>query len=396
MKLLEGMKTPAISEPRYRNLSLVQLVRKIVEKSDRRALQEFHNNRSLFRYNDEPPLLFSGYLNELRGSTAKRVWLAPNASEVTERAYDFTIDKFTSLPGKKESSEQAKSRSNRNNMKRSGTDCRYYFNAFLERVGWSFAKEPPGSQIEEETRAATIMQGLVRRHFYLSILEALRMANPFWSRYNWRVRGRTICVWLPVSLEGRDRREWLEKNIDDPVPSRSGERERVQSIIAREFVRERFIPFTTSINSVDTKFSDKEAPPPEPDSSKSFKESLAEAVAEEKTRNIHQQRRSIRALGEERLKQLILRIFEDINCGKYEDKKIASQFNLSKATFSRFAGSRWLLTASTLPDLWRNTAQMLSNHPIFKEVAVDTGVWEEVQSALKRGAPRNGGETSHE
>jgi hypothetical protein len=95
------------------------------------------------------------------------------------------------------------------------------------------------------------------------------------------------------------------------------------------------------------------------------------------------------------LKRLILRIFKDLSGGKYEDKKVARRFGLSKATFSRFAGSRWLTTQSAVPDLWRNTAEVLSTHPIFKEVAINTGFWEQVQSALKRGVPQCGEGTSH-
>jgi len=35
---------------RYRNLPLVNLIKRIVDKGDRLALMEFHNNRTLFRF----------------------------------------------------------------------------------------------------------------------------------------------------------------------------------------------------------------------------------------------------------------------------------------------------------------------------------------------------------
>ena len=41
-------KTPDLKDY-YRRLSLIDLVRKIVEESDVLALEEFHNNRTLFR-----------------------------------------------------------------------------------------------------------------------------------------------------------------------------------------------------------------------------------------------------------------------------------------------------------------------------------------------------------
>jgi hypothetical protein len=386
MKLLYAIKKPENSARRlwYRNLSLIKLVGKIVGKSDRLALEEFHNHRTLFTYGDRSPMLFTDYLNELRESTARRTWIAPNALEVADKAYDLTIDKFNNLPGRVKNKSSP-------NMKRKGANCRLYFNAFLERVTRSFETEPPTNEIEEEAKAAMIMQGLVRRHFYLSVLEAMRGTNPFWSRYYWRVKGGTICVWLPVSLKGRERQTWLEENIDVPNPRREGERERIQSIIYRKLVKERFV----SLEKVGD-LSNEEKLLPWSDSGKTFEISLAEVVAEEKTRNIHRQRRSIRALGEEKLKRLVLRIFDDISSDKYEDGKVAEDYRIQKATFSRFAGSKWFLTGSTIPDLWLNTAEVLSTHPTFKEVAVSAGVWKQVQTTLEAGDPRCGEETSHD
>jgi len=382
----------SVRKMQYQNLSLIKLVKKIVGKSDRLALEEFHNRRTLFAYGDNPPMLFTDYLNKLRESTARRTWIAPNALEVSDNTYDLTIDKFNfnNMPGKKNSSLKSKSKNNQN-LKRRGPDCRLYFKAFLDRVARSFKIDPPANQIEEEARAAMTMQGLVSRHFYLSRLEAERKANPFWSRYYWRIKGGTICVWLPVSLGGRERRAWLEKNIDNPNPRREGERERIQSIIYRNLVKERF----ESLEEV-ADLPNEEKLQSWSDSSETFGISLAEVVAEEKARNISQQRPSIRALGEEKLKRLILRIFDDISSGKYEDGKVARDFSLSEATFSRFAGSKWLSTKSTVPDLWLNTAEVLSTHPTFKEVAISTGVWEKVQTTLATGATRCGEEANHD
>lgn len=392
MKRLYAIRKPENSARKlwYRNLSLVKLVEKIVGKSDRPALEEFHNHRTLFSYKERPPLLFIDYLKELRESTARRTWIAPNALEVADKAYDLTIDKFSNLPGIKKSSQKAKSKGSQK-MKHKGADCRLYFKAFLGGVVNSLKTNPPANEIEEESRAAMIMQGLVKRHFYLSLLEAKRSSNPFWSRYYWRVKRDTICVWLPVSLGGRERQKWLVKNIDKPNPRREGERERIQSIIDQKLVKERFVPLEKA-----TGFSNEEELQYQSDSGETFGISLAEAVAEEKAENIGQQRPSIRALGEERLKHLVLRIFNDMSSDEYEDGKVARDFGLSKATFSRFAGSKWLSTESIIPDLWLNTAEVLSTHPTFKEVAISTGVWKQVQTILEMGAPRCREETSHD
>ena len=385
MNLPYAIRKPTNSTKRvhYRKLSLIKLVKEIVEKSNRYALEEFHNHRTLFRLKDGPPLLFTDYLKKLRESTARRTWIAPKAFEVADKAYDLTLDKFNNVPNQAKNKHFAY-------VNLSRVDCRYYFKAFLEHVTRSFKTEPPTNGIEEEARAATIMQGLVRRHFYLSRLEAERNANPFWSRYYWEVRGRTICVWLPVSLEGRERKAWLEKNMPKPNPRRPEERERIQAIIDRKLPRERLVTFREATDTLS-----EERSSTWPDSDKTFEKSLAEAVAEEKATNIQRQRRSIRVLGEERLKQLILRIFKDLSGGQYEDKEVAGHFGLKKATFSRFAGSRWLQGRS-IPDLWRNTAEVLSTHPTFKEVAINTGVWEKVKTTLERAPVQCKEETNHD
>jgi AraC-like DNA-binding protein len=121
-----------------------------------------------------------------------------------------------------------------------------------------------------------------------------------------------------------------------------------------------------------------------PKNEEQFGISLAIVVADEKARNIHEQRRSIRNLGEEKLKHLILRIFEDIKYDDYQDKEIATDFGLSKATFSRFAGSDWAKTKSTIPDLWLNTAKVLSRHDGFRQIALKAGYLKEVETTLEK------------
>jgi len=117
---------------------------------------------------------------------------------------------------------------------------------------------------------------------------------------------------------------------------------------------------------------------------KSITKSLGEIIAEEKTGNIHLQRRSIKALGKDILRLLIIHIFKNISASGYQDNAVAKAFGLSKPTFSRFAGSRWKQTKSTIPDLWRNTAHVLSTYPDFKQAAIEAGVWEQVEATLNR------------
>ena len=61
--------------------------------------------------------------------------------------------------------------------------------------------------------------------------------------------------------------------------------------------------------------------------------------------------------------------------------------SLSKATLSRFAGTKWSAQtdsgrASFVPDLWRNTARTLAGHPDFVVAAKEAGVWQQVQVVL--------------
>ena len=356
----------------YRRLSLVALIKKIARESDLLALEEFHNNRTVFRLRsgEKREMRFIEFLNGLCERVEKDKSLGRHAFELAAKAYDLTLDKFSNLPGQPSSllkTDHDKGRTE----KSKGSDCRYYYKAYLTRITKLFKNDPPTSQIEAEERAALCMQGLVRNHFYKSQLEAKRRLYTFWSRYAWKIKGGTINVWLPVFIAGHKRGEWLEKNIKDPDPKREGEKQRVQEIINAKLVEEtikRAVEGIASLqNSVAPLWSKKD---------EEFGISLGKVVADEKAKNIDQLRRSIRNLGKKKLKRMIKRIFKDLSREEHEDGKVAKDFGLSKATFSRFAGSRWTETKSPIPDLWLNTAKVLSKHKIFEKVAIQTGYLE--------------------
>jgi hypothetical protein len=353
----------------YRRLSLVTLIKKIVEESDPLALEEFHNNRTVFRFRsgEKREMRFIEFLNGLCERVEKDKSLGRQGFEIAAIAYELTLDKFSNLPERPSSllkTDHDKSRTE----KSKGSDCRLYYKAYLTQITKLFKDKPPTSQLEAEEKAALCMQGLVRSHFYKSQLEAKRRLYTFWSRYLWIIKGGSINVWLPVFLKGRKRGEWLKKNIVDPDPNREGEKQRVQEIIYAKLVDEtinKVVERTTNLqNSVATLWSKKD---------EEFGISLGQVVADEKAENIDQLRRSIRNLGKKKLKRMIKRIFKDLSREEYEDGKVAKDFGISKATFSRFAGSRWTKAESPIPDLWLNTAKVLSQDKIFKEVAMQTG-----------------------
>lgn len=353
----------------YRRLSLVALIKKIVEESDPLALEEFHDNRTIFRFRsgEKREMRFVEFLNGLCERVEKDKSLGRQAFEMAAMAYDLTLDKFSNLPGQPSpllETDHDKGRTEKSN----GSDCRYYYKAYLVRITKLFKHDPPTSQIEAEERAALCMQGLVRNHFYKSQLQAKRELNAFWSRYTWNIRGGVIRILLPVFIKGHKRGEWLEKNIKDPDPKREGEKQRVQEIINAKLANEtvnRVIDGTTNLQNGGA--------PLWPKEDGEFGIALGQVVADEKAKNIDQLRRSIRNLDKKKLKRMIKRIFKDVNSQEYEDGKVAKDFGLSKATFSRFAGSRWTETKSPIPDLWLNTAKVLSKHKIFKKVAMQTG-----------------------
>lgn len=362
----------------YRKFALIDLIKRIAELGDKRALAEFHNNRTIFQVPEKGWVCLSDYLNHLREVAAIVRWKPGNAFEQADRAYDLTLDKFNNLPKKLTNVSENPSENN-TQLKRPGPNCRYYYRAFINHIERTFEENPPKGLLDVELRAAQAFKRFVNRHFLLSMLEAKRNSNPFWSRYFWSVKGYKISLWLPIYLKGQQRRKWLEKNIKDPYPTRPLERDRIQGIINRRLANLVFVPFDPDrIGQLSGPFLT------EKPTSEKFGSSLAQVVAEEKTANIDEQRQAIRKLGEKKLNELILRIFESAEDGDTTDAELAHEFGLSKATYSRFAGSLWHKSKGKCPpDLWVNTAQVLAMDPSFKETVIAAGAWKQIQSVLK-------------
>jgi hypothetical protein len=360
----------------YGFLSLYKLIRRIVDKADRQALIEFHH-RQLFKFRGEENLTCTEFVARCRKEFLLRENAIRNSFEIADRAYDLTTDKFSNLydtPGDAEEDGTEK-----NQLERNRSDCRLYFRAILNHLDRSFKQSSNKGQLEMEAKAAAAVQGFVNRHFYLSVKEAKRKVNPLWSRYFWNVGGRKICVWLPVYLKGWERPEWLEKNIETPITANPRERERIQAQINQKIGNVGVIPFNEILHQRILEKHENRSDP-----KKDVSRSLGEVVAKEKADNIAYQRRAIKALGEKKLKQMIQHIFEKIAEDNYHDIAVAKTFGLSKATFSRFAGSRWNTSKTNIPDLWLNTAQVLSVHPDFKKAAVKAGVWKQVEITLSK------------
>ncbi|MBI4659764.1 MAG: hypothetical protein HY735_13065 [Verrucomicrobia bacterium] len=334
--------------------SLHVLLQLIVEKSDRDSLTEFHDRRTIFEYLDGARLLFADYVAKLCEAATVRF-----GGTVGQEAYDLTIDKFSRLP------EAGKD----------GIDCRNYFQAALTLL----LKQPVSSELQKEKILGGLVQRLVYRHFELSLKE--RQRNSAMTRYEWQLPEGSLTVLMPRTLTGKERKEWLHSNVADRDPRRPGEKERVQMIIDESFRQTEVV-----CEEVSTEMVLRESDLPWFASNSLQVHGLAETVATEKVDRILDQRPAIQELGPSKLRALVLRIFEDICHGDYHDGELAREFGLSKATFSRFAGSQW---DQTIPDLWRNlAAQILARDEGFAEVARELGLWKRVRqvAGARRGA----------
>ncbi|MFC1762903.1 hypothetical protein ACFL6U_12600 [Planctomycetota bacterium] len=373
----------------YCELPLVELTRRIGFESDRAALQELHQNRPLFNYRGERSLLLGTFLGRLKESNLARKWAGFDVMTL-EKAFDLAVDKLSNWPEKHENRQHS--------HKSNGPDCRYYFRAFYDYTATAISKmDLSGNEISIELIAAKNLERMVLRHFYLSCLESKRRAQRSVRRYFWKIRGTSLCLWMPSMLSGTECRQWLENNIPDVSPHDPSERYRVQAIVDRVLGRSRIISletlddnseFIAVLDNTLEGLIEKQI----------TAHGLAQTVATEKTENIEYQRPAIRNLGKDKLKQLILAIFENITCSDYSAKNLATAFHISDSTFSRFAGSQWKSSQGhvtrTPPDLWRNAAEVLSHHPGFIEAAKSKGLIEEDSANLSLNDYTRGG--SHE
>jgi len=373
--------TPSISEDArmrrttHRDMPLAELARLIAEHGDKGALREFHTCRPVCRDLAGRAVLLTDFLLGLKDRDLTFQWCGRDPV-VVDQAYDLTLAKFHELPSVSPDGE-APTRSQ-------GPDCRHYFRAFREYITREFERRPPKNAIDAEIRAADALQRLVTRHFYLSCLECSRRAAKLVRRYTWKVNGGQLVLWLPVEMSGSHCRRWLQENVPDADPARPGEPDRVQAIIDRRLGRRRIL----SLDQLqDRGACGAAAAEPETWAEEVSSTGLADVVAEEKAENIDEQRPSLRGLGEGRLKELIRTVFASLAEDRYHAERIAADFGLSKATFSRFAGCNWRqdgdnAATNHTPDLWRNTAHILASHEDFVALARDAGVWDRVRQVI--------------
>ncbi len=352
---------------------LHRLVERIFEDNDRTALHELLDRPlCIWEFKKRIKILdfvYALHTNFARGSNHL----------LAENAYSKTVDKFTNIPEVSRDCEPSKKGDGRS-AEYSRIDCRNYYSAwlklFLKKV------DMQTTALQQEVLAAATMQKFVAKHFFLSVAEARRSANPHVHRYLYPVNGRSISLYLPKSMSGSEKRAWLENEIKEFSLDDLHERERLQALIDMKLNRgagERFhetleagrlsADVTLAICQVEQEF---------------LMQGVAETVAKEKVEIIGQLKPSVRALGKDKLKDMILAVFEGHESGELAEGALARRFGMSAPSFSRFCGSAWAKGKAKpclekIPVLWKNLAQLFARHEQFIKVAKRTGVWKRVQ-----------------
>jgi len=348
----------------YRFVELLDLFRRVDQEADRVALNEFLGYRRVLRRgNDGRLLLLPEYVFEI-----SREWnLHGNAVVLAlfDRAYDLTIDKFFCLPVCREDEDAP-------TVAMPRTDCRNYYRAFLASLPVRMARTP--MQVAGDLVVGWHLQRFVRRHFFLSLLEAGRYRNPFVSRYTWHLGERgTLTVWMPKYLTGAERRVWLEAHVADPDPRRRGERGRVQAIIDAELVIPRFASFSHE-NSESLPASDENLH----STLDGSPVALGEYLALEKALFIDRLPPSIQAMGPAAVREFVSTVVTNLGTREHTDAELAKMFGITKASFSRFAGSNPKRPETgqvpALAILWQNAARVLREVPEYREAAVRAGL----------------------
>ncbi|PKN62629.1 MAG: hypothetical protein CVU57_23560 [Deltaproteobacteria bacterium HGW-Deltaproteobacteria-15] len=357
--------------------STVQLIRRIVEKSDRQALHVLLETRRLFRLKDnKPPLLLSEFLMVLHDRIAPPEESHFEACRLADCTYDLTLEKYTNLPDPQDDKPQGK----QSKEKGTSTDCRKYYRAFLQVIERINERGEIKTQLQEEAHASAVLQPLVYKNFLWSKLECKRY-TPFAVRYTYEIGDKKIYLWYPSHMTVEGFKSWLKENTKEINMAVPGAQKQVQNLIDKclgrgfQFSFEQYganrIPGAIDPSSA---FQIKEG--------RLFVQQLAQVVAEEKSEGVNDLRPAISKIGKDAVKELVLQIFFELDQDDYRLTPLAEKYGISKAALSRFAGSKWFEKADTndeandkveIPDLWKNTAQVLAADPMFLETVASTG-----------------------
>lgn len=403
--------------------STISLLRRIVQDSDTLALKVFHETRTLF-YRNGKWVRLTEFVRSLKESSLRGagedIPTHIDMGKASDNAYDLTLAKFYNIPSQDLKSVKEDSSASDNNGFTWNVDCRFYFKQLLKNIDEDLSKKPIISEADIEEKVASIITRFVIRHFHLSMKESKRRDTTS-IRYAWEVGGRIIYLFYPSYLTAKQFRKWLEDNVTDINPDAPDEKNRIQKIIDQKYPCGADIrvddPKTfedpemednpgigykegsRSSNKLSLDFAMEDKYWIEHTEGNQFSDSLRLYVAKEKSEHLDDLRPAIRNLGKEVVYNLVNRIFMDIADEQYNLSEVASNFNLSKATLSRFAGSDWLkdedmeqLSKADIPDLWINTARVLAEHTNLMETVKNTQYSSIIDDILTIVSPKEGQE----
>ncbi len=349
----------------YSKLSTAELIERIALHSDGEALNELLSQRKLLSLGRVRYLL-PEFLWKLKQERF-RPYIFPRQNEkvVDEKldlVYDRTLQKFSVLKPQTETTSI------------DGPYCNNQYLRLHNEISTRINQQIQ-SQIDEEIEVGRLFKKLVTKNIVYSWLEACRITERAFARYRWQVQGENIELKRPSWMKGHAFRKWLEQNID----LNHLDRRDIQEQINKRFGFGKHLNFD-DIQERETAVAVN--PDPAEAEETAHLETLYERVADEKSESFQEQRPAIRKLGREKVRQLVLRILDGYVEQGSKDIDIAKEFNLSKATFSRFAGRDWQKSkdgsSMVVPDLWRNMAKMINRDPYFSEAAIRLGIKEMV------------------
>lgn len=376
------------------------LCRAVAEQGDERALEELVCHRTPFCLDPGRRVRLADYLLFLVRQT-EQAWKRHAIGAHAATAYDMTLDKFTTLWGTCLGTPPDKEEPDMKGRKR--VDCRKYYRAFLAQcearlsggssldAGQVFGRtDQDSSPLIRENEVCWLFQKFVRRHYFLSRAEALRNANPCIHRYTWETgvhtapHDGTITVYMPRSMTGKEKHVWLDRHVPREWLVWPDRRDRVQTFIDEMLLHEILVPLDEEIDGMGAR----------PVQAVTLEGSpvlrFAFLLGEEKAAHLDRLQPSIRHLGATRLKELISDIFRRLTQDNGSEGTLAQRYGLSKASFSRFAGSEWgrkdvSRDAKRVPVLWANMAGQLARNAAFRQAAEDAGWWDFIRKAAEAG-----------
>jgi len=374
--------------------SSISLIRRIAEDSDELALRVFHETRSLF-YRNGKWLRTTDFIRSLRDRikwSGEEEAQTINMSTVTDEAYDLTLAKFYNIPGRHGRLPTSDEINDSSNGFTWNVDCRLYFKRLLTKIEATVARKNADSEMVVEEITSSVATSFVLGQYYLSLKECKRRDSSS-IRYVWTVKGKKLYLFYPPHLTAKQFRTWLEENISDVNTDFTDEQNRIQDLIDQYFYHIDNV-FTENLEQIEHQgYLDQNRL--ERREGNQFSERLRVHVAREKSENLEKLRPSLKNLGKKRIYDLVHRIFTDLEEGEYNLSEVASNFGISKATLSRFAGSDWNENKdrnrqADIPELWANTAHVLAGNPVFMETVKNSGYTDAICGILKTISPHEG------